>query len=133
VCRNVTELPQLSASCADPCRVEHVAARGSRVRYTDAPNTPLLPFLARLAASPPLPPTPPLLPYYCCRCRRCRRRALARLGVRGERIGGLTGVWVGGAKVAAIGVKVRAALHCGTVGPGSIELRPGGWLDASCM
>ncbi|KAG5184810.1 lipoate-protein ligase B [Tribonema minus] len=34
-------------------------------------------------------------------------RALAKLGVRGERIAGLTGVWVGGAKVAAIGVKIR--------------------------
>jgi lipoyl(octanoyl) transferase len=31
-------------------------------------------------------------------------RALAEFGVRGERAAGMTGVWVGGAKVAAIGV-----------------------------
>jgi lipoyl(octanoyl) transferase len=33
-------------------------------------------------------------------------RALADVGIRGERIEGLTGVWVGGAKVAAIGVRI---------------------------
>jgi len=32
-------------------------------------------------------------------------RALARMGIEGERIDGLTGVWVNGSKVAAIGVK----------------------------
>ncbi len=31
---------------------------------------------------------------------------LAELGLRGERIAGLTGIWVDGAKVAAIGIKV---------------------------
>jgi lipoate-protein ligase B len=33
--------------------------------------------------------------------------ALAESGVAGERIAGLTGVWVGGAKIAAIGLHVR--------------------------
>ncbi|GBD12663.1 Octanoyltransferase [bacterium HR24] len=33
-------------------------------------------------------------------------RVLARYGLRGQRIEGLTGVWLGGEKVAAIGVKV---------------------------
>ena len=33
-------------------------------------------------------------------------RALAPFGLRGERVPGLTGVWVGGAKIAAIGIKV---------------------------
>lgn len=35
-------------------------------------------------------------------------RALASLGIHGERTDGLTGVWVGGAKVAAIGVRVSS-------------------------
>lgn len=35
-------------------------------------------------------------------------RALAAFGVRGERVAGYTGVWVGGEKIAAIGVKVNA-------------------------
>jgi lipoyl(octanoyl) transferase len=35
-------------------------------------------------------------------------RALATVGVRGERARGLTGVWVNGAKVAAIGVRVSS-------------------------
>lgn len=35
-------------------------------------------------------------------------RALATLGIRGERLPGLTGVWVGGAKVAALGVRVSS-------------------------
>lgn len=35
-------------------------------------------------------------------------RALATFGVRGERVAGYTGVWVGGEKIAAIGVKVNA-------------------------
>ena len=34
-------------------------------------------------------------------------RALARLGLEGERSAGLTGVWVGGAKVAAIGIRAK--------------------------
>lgn len=34
--------------------------------------------------------------------------ALAGLGIAGERIDGLTGVWVGGAKICAIGVKLSA-------------------------
>lgn len=34
-------------------------------------------------------------------------RTLARWGLTGERVEGLTGVWVGGAKVAALGIKVR--------------------------
>ena len=34
--------------------------------------------------------------------------ALAGLGIVGERIDGLTGVWVGGAKICAIGVKLSA-------------------------
>lgn len=34
--------------------------------------------------------------------------ALAGLGIAGERIGGLTGVWVGGEKICAIGVKLSA-------------------------
>jgi len=34
-------------------------------------------------------------------------RVLARCGVRGERVAGLTGVWVGPEKIAAIGVAVR--------------------------
>ena len=34
-------------------------------------------------------------------------RALATLGLRGERIGGRTGVWVGGRKIGALGVRVR--------------------------
>lgn len=33
-------------------------------------------------------------------------RALAPFGLHGERVGGLTGVWVDGAKIAAIGIKV---------------------------
>lgn len=33
-------------------------------------------------------------------------RALAPFGLNGERVPGLTGVWVGGAKIAAIGIKV---------------------------
>jgi lipoate-protein ligase B len=33
--------------------------------------------------------------------------ALSRFGLRGERMDGLTGVWVGGAKIAAIGIAVR--------------------------
>ncbi|HQR37843.1 MAG TPA: lipoyl(octanoyl) transferase LipB [Blastocatellia bacterium] len=33
-------------------------------------------------------------------------RVLAELGISGERIAGLTGVWVGGEKVAAIGVRI---------------------------
>ena len=33
--------------------------------------------------------------------------ALGGLGLRGERVEGLTGVWVGGRKVAAIGVRAR--------------------------
>jgi lipoate-protein ligase B len=37
-------------------------------------------------------------------------RALADFGVAGERDGRYTGVWVGGAKVAAIGVKVSAGV-----------------------
>ena len=36
-------------------------------------------------------------------------RALATYGLRGERAAQLTGVWVGGAKVAAIGVRVSAS------------------------
>ncbi len=35
-------------------------------------------------------------------------RALAAFGVQGERVAGYTGVWVGGEKIAAIGVKVNA-------------------------
>lgn len=35
-------------------------------------------------------------------------RALATFGVRGERVAGYTGVWVGGEKIAAIGVRVNA-------------------------
>ena len=34
-------------------------------------------------------------------------RALEPLGLRGERVEGLTGVWVGGKKVAAIGVRAK--------------------------
>jgi len=34
-------------------------------------------------------------------------RLLGRFGLQGERVEGLTGVWVGGAKIAAIGVAVR--------------------------
>ncbi|MCA8911588.1 MAG: lipoyl(octanoyl) transferase LipB [Planctomycetes bacterium] len=34
-------------------------------------------------------------------------RVLESYGIKGERIEGLTGVWVGGAKVAALGVRVR--------------------------
>jgi lipoyl(octanoyl) transferase len=37
-------------------------------------------------------------------------RALADLGVAGELIPGLTGVWVGGAKIAAIGVKIAGGV-----------------------
>ncbi len=33
--------------------------------------------------------------------------ALGALGLRGERVAGLTGVWVGGRKVAAVGVRAR--------------------------
>jgi len=35
-------------------------------------------------------------------------RALATLGIQGERVQGLTGVWVAGAKVAALGVRVSS-------------------------
>jgi len=35
-------------------------------------------------------------------------RALATLGIRGERVSGLTGVWAAGAKVAALGVRVSS-------------------------
>lgn len=35
-------------------------------------------------------------------------RALGSLGIRGDRAPGLTGVWVGGAKIAAIGVRVSS-------------------------
>ena len=35
--------------------------------------------------------------------------ALAGYGIAGERIAGLTGVWVGGAKICAIGVKLSAS------------------------
>ena len=34
-------------------------------------------------------------------------RALADFGLAGERVDGLTGVWVGGAKIGALGVRVR--------------------------
>jgi len=34
-------------------------------------------------------------------------RVLARFGLRGERVDGLTGVWIGGRKVGALGVRVR--------------------------
>ncbi len=36
-------------------------------------------------------------------------RAVSKLGIRGERVAGLTGVWAQGKKIASLGVAVRAA------------------------
>lgn len=44
---------------------------------------------------------------YLRRLEECLIATLREYGVAGERVEGLTGVWVGGAKVAALGVKVR--------------------------
>jgi hypothetical protein len=41
----------------------------------------------------------------------CYRRTLAHFGHDAQRIDGLTGVWVNGAKLAAVGVKVCHAAH----------------------
>jgi lipoate-protein ligase B len=42
----------------------------------------------------------------------CYCRTLAHFGHDAQRIEGLTGVWVNGAKLAAVGVKVCNALDC---------------------
>jgi hypothetical protein len=72
----------------------------------------------------PTPPPPLTSPARLCWLGGCR--ALAEVsGLDGERIQGLTGVWVGGAKVAAIGVRAsRWVTYHGLALNVAMDLRP---------
>ncbi len=73
---------------------------------------PLIPLVIQ-NLFPPLQPGPSLVPHadytgYLRKLEQVLILALGELGVNAQRITGLTGVWVNGAKIAAIGVKVDA-------------------------